>query len=113
MEEPIEQKLEFPKCPNCGSSRRLAGEATAYMRSKGWVLDDYNYYTHIIKGIPTDQRVMNKIPLGSSIPAIWAGMDICLDCGTVWAVKVVSTKGQLTIGNKDKPYGSLTLPGVN
>jgi len=102
MEQPIELKLDFTDCPNCHSTRRLAEEATKFMKKKGWALEDFTYYTHIIQGTPTDKRVFSKIPIGSSIPIIWAGMDICLDCGTVYAVRVASSKAQLTIGTPGK-----------
>lgn len=93
----------FDKCPVCGSTERLAGNALKYMKEKGWAGPDADFYIQRIVGSPIDQKLMSKIPIGSKLPTIWAGLDVCLNCGCVYATRIMESWGVASIRPVDMP----------
>ena len=89
-EEKSQFPKEFEKCPGwnhttnqpCGSTRRFAEEVGREKREKG-------------KGIPVllSGEIVFQGPL-DLFPTVARGlMDICVDCGTVYAKALVTVKG--------------------
>lgn len=95
-EEPkiLELPKTFDKCPNCGSTRRFSIEATKDRVDKG-------------KGVPILTAVEYKYEGIAGAVRIRAFLDVCVECGMMYAVELVKERGfGITI-----PPGH--LPGQN
>ena len=89
MEVPEQTTLDFNNCPVCGSTEKLAESAANYMKEKGWASEGFHFCIQFVGGMPIDKPLENKIPMGSVIPEIAAFTDICLNCGNVYATRIV------------------------
>ncbi len=78
-------RKEFTKCPKCGGENFLAKAAQDEVIERGIMPKDYGFYLGLFDGIPADQKKLSTLPIGSTLPAVAAGIDVCLDCGTVFA----------------------------
>ena len=87
---------EFEKCPNCGSTRRLAEEVAVEQREKGMMGKGLKYGLHQLGGPILDPRRVNKMLVGTKIPTVTALLDVCLDCGTIYAVRL--ERGEVPLG---------------
>lgn len=86
---------EFDKCPNCGSTRRLAGEVAEEQVEKGLMGQDLKYGLYQMAGPILDPRQVNKMLVGTKVPTVSALVDQCLDCGTIYAVR--SERGEVPL----------------
>jgi hypothetical protein len=80
---------EFSKCPVCGSTKRFAESIAAEQREKGLMGDDLPAGVWEFAGPIFDPRVVTKMLVGSTVPGIQAVIDICLDCGAVYAIRLI------------------------
>ena len=101
-----EKELKFPltwsKCPNCGSTRRIAGEIIEQERKKGRIGEGVTAVSFVAPPIMiADPR---KIILAS--PMLMTFYDVCADCGTLYCVRAEMK----TVTPKIKPANP---PGVN
>jgi hypothetical protein len=79
---------EFDKCPACGSTRRFAESVAAEQKEKGLMGQDLPVGVWEFAGPLFDPRMINKMLVGSKVPTIRVTIDACLDCGTIYAVRV-------------------------
>ena len=79
---------EFDCCPQCGSTRRLAEEVAEEQREKGMMGKGLKYGLHQLGGPILDPRRVNKMLVGTKVPTATALLDVCLDCGNVYAVRL-------------------------
>jgi len=79
----------------------LAKEA----REKGHMAPEYEFYATLLQGPVRQVSWEPKIPYGSAIVALWAGLDICLDCGTMFGLKLIKgiAKKPATMPEEKKP----------
>ena len=82
--------LEFDQCPNCGSKRQFMAALTKELKELGYARKEWNFYFDSRVGPVVDKAMEGKIPLGSMVPSYLVYTDICMDCGTIYAVKLVS-----------------------
>ena len=82
---------EFSKCPACGSEKRFVEEMAKEMKDKGWMREQLSFFALMINGVVKDENPVSesKIPIGSNVPAYGIGLDVCLDCGCIYAVKLI------------------------
>lgn len=78
----------YDKCPNCGSLARVTDAPAALARAKGRLSPGFTPCIQVLKTVIVDNTLVGKIPLGSTVPAIASYMDICLNCGTYYAIRV-------------------------
>lgn len=97
--------IEFDSCPNCGSKERLAGKLAEEAKKKGQMRKDLNFYANIRMGVVKDPQMEHKLLIGSSVPAYGIFWDVCLQCGTMYAVKVEI--GEAVKGLKPPPQQKL------
>jgi len=83
MTDEIKFPLEFKACPNCGSERRLAGELIEQEKEKGKAGPDTVGALNVFSAIIADPR---RAILQA--PGVTAYTDMCLDCGTIYCVRV-------------------------
>jgi len=79
---------EFDKCPACGSTRRWADEVAKEQIEKGVMDAGLKYGIYQVGGPILDPRRTNKMLVGSKVPVILALLDVCLDCGALYAVRL-------------------------
>lgn len=79
---------EFDRCPACGSTRRLAGSVAEEQIEKGQMGTGWKYGLYRMGGPILDPKKVNQLLVGTRIPTVTALLDVCLDCGTVYAVRL-------------------------
>ena len=82
-----ERKLKFTKCPACGSDQRffetLANEAKAQNMGR----PEWKMCMSLHQGVAVDPQKERKIPLGGKVPGYMVAIDLCMDCGCVYAIE--------------------------
>lgn len=111
---PEELVARFDKCPCCGSTRRFVEEMANEVKAKGWMSPFFNFCAHVIQGIVREDnpQIEAKIPIGSTIPVFVIPLEVCLDCGCLYAIKLVRAEAKKTVplGPQMKiPPGSLNI----
>ena len=82
--------LNITNCPNCNSEHRLAGDLAQKEKDEGRMQPGVDNSIMIINKVVADDKWMKTMPFGSSVPSFTALLDICTDCGTVYAYKVIT-----------------------
>ena len=101
-QKPVELVAEFNQCPNCGSERRFAKSIADELIEKGLMGKDLNWGLHLIGGPIYDQRKIPTMLVGvSTAPVALASVDVCLDCGTIYAIRL--EKGEAVLGTTMGP----------
>jgi len=78
----------FDKCPNCGSFAKVTDAPAQEARAKGRLSPGFIPCIQVLRTVVVDNTLVGKIPIGSAVPAIASYMDICLNCGTYYAIRV-------------------------
>ncbi len=84
-QDPLVLPKKFDVCPNCGSSRRFCEEALADDLTEA----DGPQTSVILSGELILQPKRALVPI-----RLMAVMDVCVDCGTVYAVEIMKFVGQ-------------------
>jgi hypothetical protein len=79
---------EFDKCPVCGSTRRWADEVAKEQIEKGVMDKGLKYGIYQMGGPILDPRKVNQMLVGTKVPTVSALLDVCMDCGTIYAVRL-------------------------
>jgi len=96
---------EFDKCPNCGSTKRLAGSVAEEQKEKGLMGEGLKFGLYQMAGPILDPRKVNQMLVGTMIPTISALVDACLDCGIIYAVRLERGEVPLTAVVAQPPPG--------
>lgn len=86
--EPINK--QFNQCPNCGSESRFCETLVNELKEQGFARMEWHYGYDFRKGVVLDPTKEAAIPVGASIPNFIIATDICMDCGTVYAINLQS-----------------------
>ena len=86
MEPNFEAK--FGTCPNCGSKERFLEQLGEEAKAKGFARPEWRMMYENRSGAAIDQAKANSIPIGSSVPGFDIEVDICMNCGTMYAIKL-------------------------
>ncbi len=89
MELKVGEWKEFKKCPVCGSNLRFGEQLTNEMKGKGWARKEFEFCLQIHQSAVVDQTQLAKIPIGSKIPGLAVHTDVCMECGTIYATKIM------------------------
>ena len=100
MEDKPALPKTFDKCPNCGSAKRFSEVAL-----EGETLPAEAQGKKI-----TLTMLENIYPTGLTMTKLQAPIDVCYDCGTVYAIGLYKSKGVMQMPNLPKGNG-LQLPG--
>ena len=87
MEKP--DPITFDKCPACGSTRRIAGMEIQSQIDKGRANPNTQAWLFNHQSMIAD---MSRTHL--QVPIILSFYDVCVDCGTVYCIRV--EKGMAT-----------------
>jgi hypothetical protein len=96
---------EFDKCPNCGSTKRYAESVADEQREKGLIGEGLKFGIYQVGGPIFDPRKVNKMLVGSKVPVILALLDVCLDCGALYAVRLERSEVPLRVVVAQPPPG--------
>ena len=80
---------EFDKCPGCGSTNRLAGSVADEQKAKGLLGEDWKLGIYQMGGVIVDPNKVNQMLVGTKVPVVSALVDVCMDCGMIFAVRLV------------------------
>ena len=83
-------KKAFDSCPNCGSKERFIGGLAEVLRKKGYGRAIWDMFYNVSEGPVIDQAWEARIPVGAEVPTFGIKTDICSDCGTVYAIELVT-----------------------
>ena len=101
-------KYKYVKCPACGSKKRhfegLSETAIKMRSAKPGYLIAFMLENRLIG----DPEIIRSLPLGTEIPSVISAIDICMDCGCVYAPMVITGKAKVTSAVKPS---KLILPG--
>ena len=92
--EELKYPIEFDKCPNCGSTRRIIEIETNKEIEKGELGRDSK-----IPVLSTTSRIFNSnqmqklFVLSKEIPVLFGYYDVCAQCGTLYCVAMQKGKG--------------------
>ena len=84
----------FTQCPNCGSPDRFMESLGQELKDRKIANDKLQTFFSQVQGTLLDQRMTDRIPIGSSLPGFIVATDICTECGTIYAVKLIRTEGK-------------------
>lgn len=107
---------EFDKCPNCGSTRRFAGEVAEEQKEKGAVGEGLKFGLQQVGGPIMDPRKISQTLVGAKVPVVTALLDVCMDCGTIYAVRLergeVPLRAVVAQPPKGQPPPGMVPPGL-
>lgn len=86
--EPI--NIQFNQCPNCSSEQRFCETLADELKRLGYAREKWKYGYDFRQGVVTDPHKETTIPIGGKVPSYQITTDICMNCGTIYAVSLVS-----------------------
>ena len=92
MEKDFRKKFDL--CPVCGSDRQFLKELGDELKERGLARPEWNMRYDSRQGIVFDQDRQTIFPIGISLPGYYIMTDICMDCGTVYAVEMGRIEGK-------------------
>ena len=98
---------EFPTCPNCGSDQRFCEQLGMEAKEKGQARKEWTFYYETRKGLVMDTVNQPNLLVGTTLPGFLIHMDICMDCGTFYAIFIARIEGQTKAVSMPKPGGGL------
>ena len=84
----------FDSCPNCDSTLRFCEELGKELKDRGLARAEWNMRYDSRQGIVADQNRTILIPIGSHLPGFSIVTDVCMDCGTMYAVELRRLEGE-------------------
>lgn len=99
-------ELKFEKCPACGSKERFFEGLCQQVKDSGFASEGFEFYLNSLNGVVLDQSREKSIPVGAEVPGFEVYTDICLGCGTIYAVKLLSGGAEKRVAPT-----KLALPG--
>ena len=101
--------LKFDTCPSCGSQARIAETETNEEIEKGNLPEKARTAVMVAQVRIFDPSDKTILLVRREIPIIFAFIDICVDCGTLYAVEVQKGTGivepQITKGPQSPDQG--------
>lgn len=84
----------FDKCPVCGSAERFLETLSQELKDRGLARQEWNMRYDARQGAVYDADRTIMIPIGASLPGYSIETDICMNCGTVYAVSLRRLEGK-------------------
>lgn len=85
----VNETKTFDKCPVCGSTERFFESLVKEMKEKGTASEGFTFSYHSAMGVVIDKATMDSLPYETELPAYALETDICMNCGVVYARKLV------------------------
>ena len=106
----LEVVAEFHRCPACGSNQSFAMSVAAEQQEKGLIRDSLGYSLDQMGGLIIDRQMVKAENVGTPIPVIRALVDVCLNCGNVYAVRLEREDSPLHSSSEPPPGSLLESP---
>ena len=94
----------FELCPSCGSPSRFLETLSQELKDRGLARPEWNLRLDVRDGVVLDDNKVALMPIGIKIPGYHIETDVCMDCGTVYAVRIARIEGE-TRATKQQPKG--------
>ncbi len=82
----------YPKCRACGSESRHFEDISKQAVELGSAKEGFVTGFDMTNGVIGEPDILQHLPLGSEAPSIRVVTDICKDCGSLYAVIVITGK---------------------
>lgn len=104
--KPFELVKEFKKCPACGSNLGFMKKLAKRVKKKGWMDEEFHFWMQIHQGVvkQATPAMDAKIPMGSTLPAYKICLEVCQECGCVYAGRIYEGEAAKTL-TAPKPIG--------
>ena len=99
---------DFKQCPNCGSDQRFMEQLGQELKDRKLAGEETNIYFSQASGTLMDGRKAAFMPIGIMLPGFQVATDICMDCGTIYAVRMVRLESKF-MGVQKKVIEGLNL----
>ena len=98
----------FESCPNCGSENRFFESLGDELKERGLARKEWSFCFDTRSGPVIDDKSISKVPYGTELPAYGIQVDVCMDCGIMYAPKLarLTAKCSLDTGNTNLPFGN-------
>lgn len=96
-------KKSFDKCPNCGSPDRFCEQLAQEMKDRGLARQEWSLFLTKGTGPVIDRNRAILMPVGVKIPAYIYATDVCMDCGTQYAIFLERGETQITAQEEPPP----------
>jgi len=87
----------FNSCPNCGSDFQFFNELGKELTERKLARPEWNMRYEMRQGVVADPAKVELLPPGTPLPAFHITLDVCGDCGTVYAVALARLQGKKTL----------------
>lgn len=84
----------FPVCPNCSGTDRFMEQLGQELKDRGLTPPETRVYMESKDGTLMNDKMVSRLPIGAIIPGFHIATDICMTCGTIYAVELVRTEGK-------------------
>ena len=86
----------FDKCPCCGSENRFCEQLANELKERGLAREEWAFTYDDRRGTVVDPTKEPTMPIGTEVPTFLILSDVCMDCGCIYATKLVR-------GDRKKP----------
>jgi len=87
---------EFTKCPNCGSGQRFCEQLGQELKDRGLARPGWTFSYDVRSGMVIDANfTQTRMFAGATLPGFAIAIDICMDCGTLYAVRLNRLDGKV------------------
>jgi len=100
----------FDQCPNCGSDQRFCEQLGQELKDRGLARPDWTFNYDVRNGVVMDGKYTQiHILSGATLPGFTIATDICMDCGTLYAVRLNRLEGEM----KPMPRQGPIMPPIS
>jgi uncharacterized Zn finger protein len=92
---------EFTRCPVCGSEERFMESLAQKVIKQGIASKDWRLFYDVRHGVAIDPERTIIMPVGLRVPAYFVATDICMNCGTIYAV--IISEGEARLETRNMP----------
>lgn len=96
---PMDKKFHktFLICPSCSSPKRFLESLGQEMKDRGLARSEWRIVYELKQGVVADPDRAVLLPIGITIPGFYIATDICMECGTVYAIELTRLEGNTGI----------------
>ena len=98
---------EFSSCPNCGSTERFCESLGQELKDSHKARAEWNFRYDQRAGPVVDPNRQILMPVGAEVPGFLITTDICMQCGTVYAIELRRLQARIDVkGQKKNPFST-------
>lgn len=119
MVESVKLPVIFDKCPNCGSTERLAETHMKQLKEEGYLSPEYPvgmiFQTPLVDQAKMQKTVLSSLTGMTKIKVIVEYFDTCASCGTVYCTSwnMIEQDAKLSVQQPAPPPPQFRQPGLH